>query len=297
LQERQGNGNGAATPDDYLEKIFQIPFWLRPMGEGSCLQMVQGLLAPSLAVDDEEEAADPGVDMGEVLSLPAPEADTEDLAEVPDLEEAAEEEHSSEEDSSEELAAAAVEAERIDLAPGSLVIHRAEKEFIESLAPVLGRSPRALKRFVNIYQLIKAGLSEEERASFLEEKPGERPDYQAVLVLLAAVTGAPDIAPTFSQALRQAERENLDLRRRNPPGGEFRGLRWLVDAIGTKVRNESSWIKVRALLWPRELVFPNQGLTPLIKWEPEVSRYSFRVPPEEEPFVVPDPDETDGVAG
>jgi hypothetical protein len=183
----------------------------------------------------------------------------------------------------------------VDLTPGSLVIHRREKEFIESLAPVLSRSPRALKRFVNVYQLIKAGLSEEEQASFLEEKPKNIPaDYQAVLFLLAVVTGAPDVAPTLWQALRQAEREIRNKRRRNVP----KDFRWLVDAIGARLKDEPNWKKVRTWLRPRGLVLRwNQDLTPLIKWEPEVSRYSFRVAPEVEDFVVPDPDEADGATG
>src|SRR5205823_5849171 len=40
----------------------------------------------------------------------------------------------------------------------SLEILKAELEYITKLAPVLGRSPRALKRFVNVYRLIKVGL-------------------------------------------------------------------------------------------------------------------------------------------
>lgn len=34
-----------ATPQDYLEKIFQIPFWIRPLPREARLRMVQGLLA------------------------------------------------------------------------------------------------------------------------------------------------------------------------------------------------------------------------------------------------------------
>jgi hypothetical protein len=32
-----------ATPHDYLEKIFQIPFWLRPMNATSCIEFLDGL--------------------------------------------------------------------------------------------------------------------------------------------------------------------------------------------------------------------------------------------------------------
>jgi KAP family P-loop domain len=36
----------SATPLDYLEKIFQIPFWVRPMDLDSRLRMLRGLLQP-----------------------------------------------------------------------------------------------------------------------------------------------------------------------------------------------------------------------------------------------------------
>ncbi len=46
-EQEQGFSNliGKATPHDYLEKIFQLPFWLQPMVEKACKDMVQGLLA------------------------------------------------------------------------------------------------------------------------------------------------------------------------------------------------------------------------------------------------------------
>lgn len=40
----------AAVPADYLEKIFQVPFWIRPLGADTRRQMMRGLLAPYLPV-------------------------------------------------------------------------------------------------------------------------------------------------------------------------------------------------------------------------------------------------------
>ena len=40
--------SGGATPLDYLEKIFQIPFWLSPMPVTARKNMVKGLLEQSL---------------------------------------------------------------------------------------------------------------------------------------------------------------------------------------------------------------------------------------------------------
>ena len=53
-----------------------------------------------------------------------------------------------------------------------------------------------MKRFVNIYRLIRVGLSERIIAVFegTQDTPGE---YRVVLVLLAVVTGFPNLAPYF----------------------------------------------------------------------------------------------------
>lgn len=58
------------------------------------------------------------------------------------------------------------------------------------MAPFLGNSPRRIKRFANIYRLLKSGLSHKELARF---RTGT--DSQTVLIFLAIVTGAPSLAP------------------------------------------------------------------------------------------------------
>ena len=278
LQDGQGKGGrAAATPDDYLEKIFQIPFWLRPMKDESCLQMVQGLLAPSL----EKKASDPmpKVDNSGRAPLPAPPSpDTE--SEGATLPAAAAPPPPMEADGAppgDELSdALGREPEEIDLAPCSLVISETEAKFIKLLAPLLGRSPRALKRFVNVYQLIKAGLSEEEQATFLEERTGETADYQAVLFLLSVVTGVPEVAPDLWRVLRQAGRDYLL---------SDSDLRWVMDEMDTAMGNDPGWRKVSSWLLPpaQSQLRLDKELKPLIHWEPEVSRYSFRVAPEAHP--------------
>ena len=55
--EKTGDDNeqvliGAAKPSDYLEKIFQIPFWLNPMDKDARNRMVSGLLKGDLAKPD-----------------------------------------------------------------------------------------------------------------------------------------------------------------------------------------------------------------------------------------------------
>jgi hypothetical protein len=90
--------------------------------------------------------------------------------------------------------------------PEQLEIGELERDFMDELAPLLGRSPRALKRFVNTYRLFKA--REPDYAAFLcevPEIPGDsqrsgEPDvagYRAVLFVLALATGVPTLGAAF----------------------------------------------------------------------------------------------------
>ena len=48
---------GRATADDYLEKIFQVPYWLEPMDVNGCRRMVSGLVRSSLKQDTRKSEA------------------------------------------------------------------------------------------------------------------------------------------------------------------------------------------------------------------------------------------------
>jgi hypothetical protein len=69
---------------------------------------------------------------------------------------------------------------------------------MRDLAPLLGRSPRALKRFVNTYRLLKVRAGDAE--AFLREDPPIAP-YRATAFLLALCTGMPDRAAGFIDAV------------------------------------------------------------------------------------------------
>lgn len=51
LLTENGQGNGTASVSDYLEKIFQIPYWMRPMDRTSGAQFLQGRLDRSKGVE------------------------------------------------------------------------------------------------------------------------------------------------------------------------------------------------------------------------------------------------------
>ena len=169
------DGQPAASPVDYIEKIFQVPFQLGDMTEGTTRRMLAGLVP----LDD---AASPAVGLGAGQPVggvaggfqPARGSAT-----------------------SSSNAAGDGDGPR-NLTPGSLQIERAELEIMQALAPLLGTTPRTTKRFVNIYRILK--VRAQDRPQFLRER-GPASEYKVVMFLLAVTTGLPDLAPAFYSSL------------------------------------------------------------------------------------------------
>jgi hypothetical protein len=67
----------------------------------------------------------------------------------------------------------------VELRPRQLEISEAELEFMSGLAPLVS-TPRAAKRLVNLYRLVRARLLDRDVDAFVASD-----EYRAVLVLLA----------------------------------------------------------------------------------------------------------------
>ena len=157
---------GNATPYDYLEKIFQIPFRLQSMDETAKKDYIGKLLEGDI---EKEE----------------PESPTESTAE------------DNEQENHSESAAyiAPSDDQPEEPRPEVLSLERArlneiDLKFVQSMAPILSNSPRSIKRFANICRLLRS-----------HEQWGEElhPEYilttyQCRLFLLAVVTGLRELA-------------------------------------------------------------------------------------------------------
>lgn len=229
-----------ATPHDYLEKIFQIPFWLPPMGPQASRNLIRALTAaPSEAVESSvAKTTEPIPDLweeddwgAEALGAPihlmssaevdpsdGPDELAVDTAEGPvdsrsqaeDLEkqegkETLEMSSSSEEKEDEDLAAQAETTEQQKIASArALIMSEGEVAYMEELASAVGRSPRRLKRFVNVYRILKASCTPSEALRFVHES-GQGGEYRAAMTLLVLTTGAPSLATDlYRLLLRQA---------------------------------------------------------------------------------------------
>ncbi|WP_439697042.1 P-loop NTPase fold protein [Mucilaginibacter sp. AW1-7] len=144
---------------DYLEKIFQVPFHLKPAGDDEVKQMLNALVAPSLAVEDETAVGEP-FDTGQSTPTGVGQANAS-------------------------IRGTSFSAPKIarELARPFLELSKKEASLIESMSVVLGANPRAVKRFVNSYQIVRA------HEGFIYFKEHQEREYAVCMFLLALPTG------------------------------------------------------------------------------------------------------------
>jgi hypothetical protein len=165
-----------AMPIEYLEKIFQIPLTLARMGQAGFSSLISSM-APSVHVPSAPDAPTPTSTRRAATTESAggDRAPTRGLIEV-------------------QLGSSAAGAggQSIDLTPP-------EVTFAQRLGALVD-SPRAAKRLMNTYRLIRATQHVGSRSRFLgsDGRPGE---YQAVLLLLAVAAGYPIMADRVLVAL------------------------------------------------------------------------------------------------
>ena len=166
--DSSNRGGRRATPQDYLEKIFQLPFWVQPLSADGRRSLVHGLF--------EGAVRGAGADGGDGGS-PA-----RDLSIGP---------------REQELITAMLSRRGADprLDAHLLALTPEDLRFMESLAPLLGDTPRRVKRFVNVTQLLLA------LPPSLEQDAQLPPDRAVVAFLAALNSGLPGLASRLFDAV------------------------------------------------------------------------------------------------
>ena len=166
-----------ATSIDYLEKIFQIPFVLKPIENQAKINLLDHLFEDQIVVKKTktgkgvEEGIDRLADSGKI--------------------------------SEDELGEGPLDTYKLDLkkkkekveALEVLRITEDELEFMKFITPILGDTPRNIKRYANIYRIIRA---HPEIPEFSKENFD---DFRAMMFLLAVVVGNGPIASSFLKEL------------------------------------------------------------------------------------------------
>jgi hypothetical protein len=158
--------------------------------------------------------------------------------------------------------------EVIDLAPHSLTLGAEEITYMKSLAELIGRSPRAVKRFLNCYRLIKVGLTPEQLSNFVQD--GASYEFKAVMTLLGIITGAPTASLFVMEEL-----EHWTWNKKSSPT--------MTDFLSQLEKNEDllrqpDWSRLKPFLTGfAEATASRDFFAAFKRNTPRVSRYSFRI--------------------
>lgn len=194
-----GRKDSIASPTDYLEKVFQIPFWLPDMSPDSGRRLLALAIDPAgqgdappkppTQITPPTEAVKPPATPSELTggtTAPSAPVETTPAIETPPPE-----------------VIAAAEARAVAEA---LNLGGTEREHILDMAEAVGISPRRTVRFANLYRLLKATLSSAERRDFVLDD-GKAGTYRGAVILLALSTGAPEATRTLIDRLIAAKED------------------------------------------------------------------------------------------
>ena len=182
---------GVTTSSDYLEKIFQIPLWLRPLPPEQRAALAATLFATDLdQFDDIKSGVNRGVEASDdnvSRETRAPGADQ-----------------------------SAPIGDRPTAMPLVVQINAGEIDFLQRrVAPLLNGNARALKRFVNTYYLVKAALSEVEFDEFapksLDTDDARHDAYKVCMAQLALLATNRRRARVLARFVDEAPRVNLHM--------------------------------------------------------------------------------------
>jgi hypothetical protein len=145
-----------------------------------------------------------------------------------------------------EIAPAEIAPVEIDLNPAALRLTTGERNYLLGFHDLV-TTPRATKRFLNTYQLLRSGIRDVDGYLAAEE-------YRPVLLLLALVTGTTLVTNDMVQELRQMNEPTF------------------ADFLASPTSHEA-WKPLR----PACADLPVELLTPKVveEWCTRVARYSF----------------------
>lgn len=152
--------------------------------------------------------------------------------------------------------------EPFEVAPESLSVRPWEAKFAERLAEFIP-SPRAAKRFANIYRMLKASIDPTRVIEYegTEKFPG---DFQVPMTLLAMLIGAPaECCRLFPKLLSLAKN-----------GNDVVGFLSQDSKAAAQVRSKAIQSRLNPLM--RDPAFPRSPDL-FIEWLPQVAKFSFDV--------------------
>jgi peptidoglycan hydrolase-like protein with peptidoglycan-binding domain len=189
-----------ATPFDYLEKIFQIPFLLKPINAKGREDLIASQFAMENKTDkqnNQPEKTEQQKDGNKLNNLidenknEISDEKSEDIeigADQPDLTAIKKDE---------------VKQQETKKAIELLTILPEEINFMKAVSQLIGDSPRTIKRFTNIYRIIRTHTKLQIKGEPLET-------YCTIILLLGIVTGLPDDSNKVFSVIRNSNKKTFE---------------------------------------------------------------------------------------
>ncbi len=201
IEKALGKSLGVTDPDDrrkeavrYLEKIFQVAFWLSPLDSGddggSYGRYVRALTEPMRAATSPAaaRAVRENAPSSEATDASRTEITTDSTRITPDSDLAGDDQ--------------AADEPAAEVALATIQLDPREIEFLASpaIAAVAASTPRSVKRLVNMYRLVRVRISENGGSPLGDD--GRPPDYPLIALAVAIETGQPvEVADAIFEGL------------------------------------------------------------------------------------------------
>lgn len=177
-----------ATSYDYLEKIFQIPFALKPINKSGREKLIKYLLKDELA--GEEQTKTKAKEVASTLKNNANNTEAK-IPESPSGSNVPADELVVNTIQPQEGIPASATQEPIAIPKRKLEITDEELAYMQQIAALFGNTPRTINRYVNIYRIIKA------HGGLKVNGPYERDEFLPILFVLAVIVGFPEQSEEF----------------------------------------------------------------------------------------------------
>lgn len=241
-----------ATPLDYLEKIFHVPFHLPPMDERGFADLMESLTKPAIARVGTSASSNGGspAPQAQNMTIPDPAAPSVSIGQGS----ASPSGTPAPQNASASTAASVPSPPQGIRVVGSVPLQEWERKALQAYHPLV-RTPRGATRLLNTYRLLRAGIPEGDWHTFRGdgEASGE---FRVAMLLLAAAAGSPAVA-----------REWFDLLRGSEPATVFDAKKKDVDA---------DWLPFREVyLSTVAKGKPQRSRADFEKWINHVERFAF----------------------
>ena len=254
-------------PREYLEKIIQLPFVLRPSANDGIEKLINKLTLARVRTDGPGDRRGPGstADAPDLGSTAGRASDSADPADSGSSTGPASDAFggsgsgSTADSATDGSAGTPSRLPQPAVRPAAVQFTPEERELLADLGVVIS-TPRMAKRLVNTYRMLRVGLDGKERGTFLPASEGGAGQFQVVSLLLATLIGCPLESEAVFAGLRGA-----------PDGEDFWTIVDGLDQDGVPGKDMTRLLALRVPL-------PSARVDECRVWLPHVTRFAYTPP-------------------